>query len=264
MPEQDIEELLDAFKLACLEVFGTGQVIGVVAHGSAVKGGAIPGYSDADFMVFLTSECFDARDARVQFPALPDERAFAMQERIGALPWLEAGFSYPQANFLDPSRMPEWWTGPIPGSYRVLHGGIPEGLEATSAALVRSARHWLTELTKLVDGDVRNFADSPDHQISRRLRLIGTSVTPAVFSLATLDAEDPVSLWAGTKFDALATLRKLYPRQPGPEMAADFYSRVRDIYGSSAFDVTAAREAFKLGVSFLRWAEATARPRLAV
>jgi predicted nucleotidyltransferase len=39
----DLDALLERFVRACLEVFGQGRVEGIVLHGSALKGGNIPG-----------------------------------------------------------------------------------------------------------------------------------------------------------------------------------------------------------------------------
>ena len=103
-----LERLTDGFVEACRDIFGEENIQGIILHGSAVKGGVIPGYSDIDFMVFLTPDALDERGK------LPDQVAFAMQERIGPMPWREAGFGYPQAYFYDVSTLPEWWTGPTP------------------------------------------------------------------------------------------------------------------------------------------------------
>jgi predicted nucleotidyltransferase len=96
----DLESLLDRFVRACLDIFGRERVEGIILHGSALKGGGIPGYSDIDFMVFLAPDSFD------EHGELRDESAFAMQERIGPLPCREVGFLDPQAYFYDARRLP--------------------------------------------------------------------------------------------------------------------------------------------------------------
>ncbi len=258
-----VEALLAAFTRACLDVFAPDRVTGVVAHGSAIKGGLIPGFSDADFMVFLTPDCFEpGPETDPELQTLPDQSAFDLQERIGGLPWRESGFGYPQAYFYDPARMPDWWTGPAPGAYRVLHGRLPDGFEATDERLRRASERFLRQLRRTTAADIRNFADSIDDQVPRRLRLICTSVTPAIFSLATLDEDSPTKLWAGTKFEALERLRQLYPAASGPAMAVDLYARLRTLYSAAIFDLKAGRDAYRLAVAFLRWTEgiASARP----
>ncbi len=195
----DLEPLLDGFVGACRDIFGEDKIEGIILHGSAVKGGIIPGYSDIDFMVFLSPDAF--RDDG----SLPDEAAFAMQERIGPMPWRKAGFGYPQAYFYDARRLPEWWTGPVPGAFRALVGELPDAAKATTEGLRAGARLFLSEtLPGRLNGMVSNYADSADAQLPRRVRLLGTDLTPAVFSLASLHTDDLLLLWGRPKFEALA------------------------------------------------------------
>lgn len=244
-----LELLLDAFVRACLDVFGEQRVEGIVLHGSAVKGGFIPGYSDLDLMVFLTPDCFDGNGA------LPDETVFAVQERIGPLPWQEAGFRYPQAYFYDARRLPAWWTGPPPGAHRVLWGALPPEARPSPEGVRRSARDWLARgLHEAVAADLHGFIDADDASIPRRLRLLGTRVTPTMFAVLTLEADDPIALWAQPKDAALEQLRARYPGASGPNAAGRFYEAVRRLYGA-AFDPDAGRTAFRDGIAFLRWAE---------
>src|SRR5437899_50124 len=114
MEEQSrLNQLLHEFVGACLDVFGDQRVECVMLHGSSVKGGAIPGFSDVDLMVFLSADCFNRGEV------LRDELAFAIQQRTGAMPWREAGFLYHQGFFRNAESFENWWT--IPGAYRLLH-----------------------------------------------------------------------------------------------------------------------------------------------
>ncbi len=251
----DHEALLQAFVDACLVAFGEERVEAVVAHGSAVKGGAIPGFSDADFQVYLTSDCFDGDGV------IRDELAFATQARIGPLPWSEYGFGYPQAFFLDARRLPAWreGMGPIPGTYRVLRGRLPETLGTPDAAFLReSAARYLKDLPRLIASDVSNFADSGDEQLPRRVRLLGTTVTPTLFHLLSLDAADAVEVWSLTKQEALERVEQRFPAAEGPRAARRFYGNVVQLYGGR-FDPDLGRETFRLGVRFLRWAAEVGR-----
>ena len=237
----------------CLDVFGEEHVEGIVLHGSAVKGGGIPGYSDIDFMVFLSPDCFDEQGA------LRDELAFAMQERIGPLPWQEAGFRYPQAYFHDVRRLPSWWTGPIPGAHRVLWGRLPPEAAPTAEGLRASSLRLLKEgLPRDISSNVHNFADGDDASLPRRVRLLGTTVTPTVFALAGYDADDVLELWALPKLEALERLAERHPDGEGPALARRFYQNVRSLYGG-AFDAELGRSTFRTGIAFLRWAERVAR-----
>lgn len=248
----DLELLLDRFVSACLDVFGPERVEGIVLHGSAHKGGDIPGYSDIDFMVFLTPDCFDDRGE------LPDDLVFAIQERIGPLPWQGAGFLDGQAYFYDARRLPSWWTGPIPGAHRVLWGQVPPEAVPTAERLRSDSLRFLKEeLPGAIARDLASFADAADASLPRRLRLLGTRVTPAIFALAGHDADDVLELWAQPKFEALARLEARYPDDEGPALARRFYQNVARLYGEQ-FDVGLGRETFRLGIAFLRWAQRTA------
>ncbi len=249
----NLDSLLDRFIRACLDVFGSERVEAIVLHGSALKGGAISGYSDIDFMVFVTPGCFRENGD------LPDDLVFAIQERIGPLPWREAGYLYPQAYFHDARRLPAGWTGPVPGAHRVLWGTLPPAAVPTADRLRASSLRYLKdELPAAIAADLRNFADADDSSLARRVRLLGTRVTPAVFALAGHDADDALALSALPKFEALARLEARYPGADGPGLARRFYEIVGRIYGGE-FDAGLAREAFRTGIAFLRWAEGLGR-----
>lgn len=249
----DLESLLDRFVRACLDVFGQERVEGIVLHGSALKGGGIPGFSDIDFMVFLVPDCFDEQGA------LPDESVFAIQERIGPLPWRETGYRDPQAYFYDARRLPSWWTGPVPGAYRVLWGRLPPEVVPTPERLRSSSLRFLREeLPGCIARDLASFADADDASLPRRVRLLGTRVVPTIFALAGHDAEDVLDLWAQPKFEALRRLEERCPEAEGPALARRFFESVRLLYGGE-FDADLGRETFRTGIAFLRWAERVAQ-----
>jgi hypothetical protein len=105
---------------------------------------------------------------------------------------------------------------------------------------------------------VHNYIDADDASLPRRVRLLGTAVTPALFAVLTRDAEDVLALWALPKTEAVARLEERYPHADGPRLARRFYDLMAQLYGE-AFDADVAREAFRTGVAFLRWAEAIGR-----
>ena len=249
----NLDSLLDHLVRACLDVFGAERVEGIVLHGSALKGGGIPGYSDVDFMVFLAPVCFD------ESGTLLDHLVFAIQERIGPLPWREAGFLYPQAYFYDARRLPDWWTGPIPGAHRVLWGRLPPEVVPTAEGLRADSLRFLKHvLPQYIARDLGGFADADDASLPRRVRLLGTRVMPAILALLGHDAGDPLALWALPKFEALRLLEERYPDDEGPRLARRFFEDVRRLYGG-AFDADLGRRTFRTGIAFLRWAELVAR-----
>ncbi|MPZ47817.1 MAG: hypothetical protein GEU75_00605 [Dehalococcoidia bacterium] len=240
--------LATAFVATCREVFGD-RLEAIIQHGSSVKGGEIPGYSDIDFQIYLTSDCFDA-DAHLQ-----DELCFSFQDAFALLPWSETGFSYGQVYFYDRHRLPAWWTGPAPNTYRELLGKLPDEAKPSTEDFRRSSVRALKELPKYVGADVTNFADTTTDQLPRRLRLLGTTLTPIVFALIAYDADDALAIWSRSKFEALEMLEARYRDMEGPPFARQFYEEIGALFGGK-FEAERARHAFKTGVRFLRWAEA--------
>ncbi len=246
-----VQSLIDSFVRACLDVFGEQLVEGIVLHGSAAKGGGVPGFSDIDFMVFLAPECF------TESGSLPDESVFAVQERIGPLPWQAAGFLYPQAYFYDARRLPDWWTGPPPNAHRLLWGRLPDEATPTNDGIRASSARFLTDtLPQYIARDLSGFIDADDASLPRRVRLLGTSVAPTIFALIAREAGDALSVWTLSKFEALALLEQRFPDADGPALARRFYDNVQRLYGNERFDTELGRETFRLGIRFLRWAEA--------
>ncbi len=248
----ELEQLLDAFVRDCLDVFGDARVEAIVFHGSAAKGGFIAGFSDVDLMVLLASQCFD------EF-GLTLDCAFAIQEHIAALPWASVGAGYPQVYFYDPARMPGWWTGPVASASRVLYGTFPERLRPTPDGMRRAALRLLRdELPGLIRSDTESFADSADRALPRRLRLLSTRVTPAMFSLLVLRSEDPLAEWTRTKHEAAERLVANYSGIAGAALPRQFYRNVPRLLGEE-FDVGLARRTYRIGLEFLMWAHQAAR-----
>jgi hypothetical protein len=249
MNEAKLASLLDNFIQICLDLFGPERIEAIIQHGSSFKGGAIPGYSDIDLHVYLTPEGFGPGGR------LTDETIFAFQERFSSLPWDETGYAYPQVYFLDWRRMPEGWIGPPPGTYRDLFGRLPEDALPTEEEVRRSSLAHLAAMPRYLAAEIDGFLDDTARSLPRRLRLLGTTLTPTIFALLAYDAANPFAVWAQSKFEALRQLEERYPDAEGPAHARRFYEQVASIYGAPEFDVVAAREAFRTGVRFLRWAE---------
>jgi len=243
----ELDALLDAFVHACLDVFGEQRVVAVVLHGSAAKGGFIPGFSDVDFIVLLAPECFD------EFGLQLDD-AFAIQERIAAIPWERASAAYPQAYFYDARNMPAWWTGPIASASRVLHGAFPDDLRPTPDRMRAAALRLLRDdLPGLIHSDTESFSDSADSALPRRLRLLSTRVTPSMFSLLVLRSGDPLGEWTRTKHEAAHRLAAAYPGVAPAALPRQFYRNVPELLGGQ-IDVGLARRTYRIGLEFLIWA----------
>ncbi len=148
----------------------------------------------------------------------------------------------------------------------ILHGsalkggiirGLPEQAKPTPDGLRASSRRFLSDtLPQYVSRDLGGFVDAPDDTLPRRVRLLGTSVMPTIFSLLACDAEDPMQVWALPKFEALDRLEERYGETEGPALARRFYENVQRLYGGE-FDADLGRQTFRTGIAFLRWAQGT-------
>ncbi len=104
--------------------------IGLVAHGSAVKGGFIPGCSDIDLQLYLEDAAFNEQGQ------LPLAICMAIQRDLSQID--PAPFQYIQCYALPPHPQPTK-LGPIPGAYRIIAGILPIS-EATAEQLRVSAK----------------------------------------------------------------------------------------------------------------------------
>ena len=161
-------------------------------------------------------------------------------------------------SFLSRERLPDGWVGPSPGSFRELYGVLPPAAQSTAAEMRAAAAHLIAGLERRLDAVLSGYIDSLPEHLPRRVRLLGTDVTPAVFALLALEAEDPLGVWALSKFEALVRLEARYRGEEGPQLARRFYEDCAHLYGER-FDAGQARQTFKTGVRFLRWAQAKGR-----
>jgi hypothetical protein len=88
-------------------------LIGLMIHGSALKGGFIPGCSDIDLHVYLDDAAFTAQGQ------LPLEFCLSIQQELAQID--PAPFQYIQCYALPP-RLPAHHIGPVPGAYQMLIG----------------------------------------------------------------------------------------------------------------------------------------------
>ena len=98
------------------------DVICILIHGSMVKGGLIEGFSDLDVQVFLKESSFDEFDLKI-------EKCMEIQNLVGALDIPKIGAQYLQMYFHNPGNMPDWYTPPVKGSFKILYGELPKELD---------------------------------------------------------------------------------------------------------------------------------------
>lgn len=217
--------------------------VGLIVHGSALKGGFIPGCSDIDLQLYVTPAAFvDGH--------LPFELTVAIHRDLAHID--PAPFRYIQCYAFSTAMAPGW-VGPVPGAHHVIAGRLPVP-EATAEELRASAHRSLAELndvpTYLFDG----LLDHGEHRLERRVRLICTDVWPALFQLIIVRGADPIATWSLTKLQAIDAMPADTP--PGAAVRA-FYDALHTYYPAED-SVDAALDVLVRGVAFLRVAKAAA------
>jgi hypothetical protein len=215
--------------------------VGLIAHGSAIKGGAIPQCSDLDLQLYLEPTAFAPGGSLPVALALAIARDLA---RIDPSP-----YAYVQC-YAWPCALPADHVGPIPGAYTVLAGRLPVP-EASPAALRAGARRLLSKPSLLPSDLSASLLTSGPGRVERRARLICTDVWPVLYALLTLGHDDAVRLWTLPKEEALALL----PEASAPGTAIrQFYAALRAYYPAQASPALGL-EVVARGVEFLRAAK---------
>lgn len=166
--------------------------IGLVAHGSAVKGGYIANCSDIDFQLYLADEAF-AEDGELPLPL-----GMAIHQELAQID--PAPFRYIQCYALTRHLRPGW-IGPIPGAYHLVAGKIPVPL-ATATALRTAAQTDLAALRP----DAINLLSHGGGRLERQVRLHCTKVWPVLYQVVALQQADPIRVWNLPKPAVIALL----------------------------------------------------------
>lgn len=213
--------------------------VGLLAHGSAFKGGYIPGSSDVDFQLYLEPSAFS------EDSALPFELNAAIHRDLAAInPY---PFSYIQC-YAHPCALPADQVGPIPGAYTLLAGRLPVP-EATGTDLLRSARRALSQLHPVPDYLRDGLLNHGAGRLQRHTRVICTDVWPLLYEVLTLREEEmALAIWRLPKPDAIARLPRADPL--GRAIRA-FDTAVRTYYPEQT-SVDAALDVLRTGIVFRR------------
>jgi hypothetical protein len=214
--------------------------VGLLVHGSALKGDFIPGCSDIDFHLYLDKQAFSASTG------LPLETCLSIQRDLAELD--PAPFRYIQCQaFLD--ALPEEQIGPIPGAYLLLAGGIPVTL-ATQSQLREAARKRLAGLDAVSKYVVDSLLEHGKERLSWHVRWLCTQVWPTVYQVLVLQGREPFSIWRLPKTQALALLP---PETPLGQTIRAFHQAVQTYYPSEKA-VEEGLAVISTGVSFLQTA----------
>ena len=218
--------------------------IGLIVHGSAVKGGVIPNCSDIDFQLYLRDAAFSWRGQ------LPIELGYAIRRDLEGIKL--APFRYVQCYARRPQPQRDL-VGPIPGAYHLIAGDLPIP-EATARDLRRSARRALDELDAAPTFLMGKLLGSGGVRLERNIRLLCTKVWPPLYQVLTLqDLEsDPIATWCLTKEEAISRL----PHGSSLHNTIQAFHRAVWSYYPDEDSLEAALAVLRTGLAFLQAAEA--------
>lgn len=169
----------------------------LVAHGSAVKGGIIPGSSDVDTVAFVRPERLTPHGELALDIALDLHRDLA---RIDPVP-----FRYLQGHVCPAGTAPGLTF--IPGTFHVV-AGAPEIPTATGEDLLAAAHHALGGLDPgAVSARISTaLLDHGECRLNRLMRGTSTNVWPLMYHVACVQLDDGLAAWQRTKHEVLAVL----------------------------------------------------------
>jgi hypothetical protein len=143
-------------------------LLGLLIHGSALKGGFILGCSDIDLQVYLRSEAFTI------YGQLPLEICSTIQRDLARID--PHPFQHIQGYTLSSVPRSEY-VGPIPGAYHMLTGQLPVP-EAGEADLQRSARKKLATIDERIAYYCRGLLKHGSGRLALLVRFICTDLWP--------------------------------------------------------------------------------------
>ncbi len=212
--------------------------VGLVLHGSALKGGFIPGCSDIDFQLYLDDKDFAIPDG------IPLETCLSIQREISQVD--PAPFRYIQCYPLS-NTLPEGHAGPVPGAYLLLTGRLPVA-EATRSQLQKSARERIAVLNPVPQYILGCLLEHGNGRLSHNIRWLCTDVWPTVYQMLILQGHDPFSIWRLPKPQAIALLPLDTPL--GYTIRA-FYQAAQSYYPSEK-SVEKGLAVIETGIAFLQ------------
>lgn len=191
MNQPPLNRLLFAQRVSDAVVSVLGELTkAVILKGSTLKPEEfIEGYSDLDLHVFVDPSAL--RAPRV----LSLDYALSVQRALGGLAPSEAGFDKLQVIFIDATRYPADWTPPTPGTYRLLHGTLPDSAAPLPPEQAQAlAKERLKDCRRMADSLLDSIVDKPDSALTSYTRLAGTILKGGVFSAdaaLTIGLESP-------------------------------------------------------------------------
>lgn len=159
-------------------------LIGLILHGSALKGDPIPGCSDIDMQLYLSDAAFSENNS------LPLALCIAIHRELSTIPL--APFREIQC-FAFRNTIREDWLGPPPGSYLVLAGRLP--IPETSAEQLVELVHTKLRTIQLPVWYADALLQVGPGELDKRVRRLCPEVWPVARHLLTLQTADPIRVW---------------------------------------------------------------------
>ncbi len=227
-------------------------LLGLLIHGSALKGGFIPRCSDIDLQLYLKPEAFTTYDQ------LPLEICSAIQSdltRIDPQP-----FQYIQGYARLPTPRPGY-VGPIPGAYHMLIGQLPVP-EASEEDLQSAARKGLATIDERIAYYCRGLLEHGSGKLERLVRFLCTDLGPTLYQLLTIQEQDGLRVWCLPKPAAIALL----PQESQLAQTVHAFYQALHVYYPRAVSVEDAIQVIESGIAFFEvakswWAEQNAGER---
>jgi hypothetical protein len=220
-------------------------LIGLLIHGSALKGGFIPGCSDIDLQLYLKDEALEPDGS------FPVSLGIAIQRDLAQID--PAPFQYIQcyelAGAFMRARFPDW-IGPIPGAYHMLTGHLPIP-EATEEQVQQRAKQRLESIATVRGRVASGLLQHGGGKLPRAVRFLCTDIWPTLYSMLSYQADRPFDIWRLPKEAAIALL----PETDSRGRAIRLFHQAVWHYYTADQSIDAALAVIEQGVLFLRAAE---------
>lgn len=219
--------------------------VGLLAHGSALKGDYIPGCSDVDMQLFLRGSLFDENGS------IPLDMSLAIQRDLAKID--PAPFQYIQCYPIpdypaSPGRKHD--IGPIPDTYHMVIGQLPVP-EATPQQVRERAIRLLANPKTIAHKIPNDLLEHGGGRLERNVRWLCTDVWPTLYNVLTCRAENPLAVWKLPKSRAIALLPE---EEPMGEAIRLFYKEVWAYY-TGGTKLEQALEVISRGTTFIQLAE---------
>lgn len=184
----------------------------------------IPGYSDLDLHLYVSDELLIG-----QTGGLSLEWTLKVQEAVGIYEPEKVGFSQFQLNFLSADHYPADWTPSHPLNSVVIFGDYKYHPPLPEEKLRRNALNYLNNAGKWRDSLLTSFLDKSNEAAPRVVRLGGTYLKGALWSLALAIWDEPDEVW-NTPFNEILShvSNAIFPQQAGETPLQAYFSHIRD------------------------------------